>query len=276
MAYAELKPSGNSLLFLSDYSQALVAALKAQIPSTARRWDPSSKAWAVDPMYGATVAQLAQIHLGVNVQIPLVLNRNAPTTRLLRVEYIGQTKYRNGSDEKTAFGCINGEWEVIFSESVLQKWFDIESTPSEQPTLYGILGVSRDADPAAVKTAYRRAARQWHPDVNRDPGAPEQFMTIQRAYEVLGNDLSRRKYDAGLQLEASLRKQTSGTSMVDVVAVGYRAPLTCGYILAVGVESLGRFIVNEIKGWEDIVRDDGKVMVTSWPAGSDNFVTSWV
>lgn len=276
MNYAELRQAGNSLMLLSDYSPALVSALKAKVPFAARRWEPDMRAWLIDPAYGMAVQQIVKQHLGVDVHVPQVQNQNALTTRLLRVEYIGQTKDRQGSDERTAFGYVDGQWAVIFPENVLKKWFDVESAPTEKPTLYGMLGVPRAANVAEIKTAYRRAARQWHPDVNRDPDAPEQFMAIQRAYEVLGNELARRKYDAGLQLEASLR-QTSGMGRLDdMLFVGYRAPLTCGYILAIGVESLGRFVVREIKAWEDIAREDGRIMVSSWPRGAEIFQVQWV
>ena len=52
---------------------------------------------------------------------------------------------------------------------------------------YQLLGVDRDADADTLKRAYRRMARQYHPDVNKDPGAEEKFKEIGRAYEVLGD-----------------------------------------------------------------------------------------
>lgn len=50
---------------------------------------------------------------------------------------------------------------------------------------YDILGVSRSADAEELKRAYRRLARKYHPDVNKEPGAEEKFKEINRAYEVL-------------------------------------------------------------------------------------------
>ncbi|WP_320675872.1 molecular chaperone DnaJ [Prochlorococcus sp. MIT 1300] len=60
---------------------------------------------------------------------------------------------------------------------------------------YDLLGVSRDADGDTLKRAYRRLARQYHPDVNKDPGAEDRFKEIGRAYEVLGDPQSRARYD---------------------------------------------------------------------------------
>ena len=57
---------------------------------------------------------------------------------------------------------------------------------------YGILGVSRDATEDEIKRAYRKLARQFHPDVNPDPEAQEKFKEINAAYEVLSDDRSGR------------------------------------------------------------------------------------
>ncbi|MFM6188759.1 MAG: molecular chaperone DnaJ [Planktothrix sp.] len=60
---------------------------------------------------------------------------------------------------------------------------------------YEILGVSRDADTEELKRAYRRLARKYHPDVNKEPGAEERFKEISRAYEVLKEPEMRARYD---------------------------------------------------------------------------------
>lgn len=62
--------------------------------------------------------------------------------------------------------------------------------------LYNILGVSRDADTAEIKKAYREMARKYHPDVNPDdPEAEEKFKKASAAFEVLGNPEKREIYD---------------------------------------------------------------------------------
>lgn len=60
---------------------------------------------------------------------------------------------------------------------------------------YDILGVNRSADKEEIKRAYRRLARKYHPDVNKEPGAEERFKEINRAYEVLSEPETRARYD---------------------------------------------------------------------------------
>lgn len=68
---------------------------------------------------------------------------------------------------------------------------------------YDILGVSRTATPEEIRRAYRRLARQYHPDVNKSPDAEERFKEINEAYEVLSDPDKRAAYDrfghAGVQ-----------------------------------------------------------------------------
>lgn len=68
---------------------------------------------------------------------------------------------------------------------------------------YEVLEVDRNASKEELKRAYRRMARKYHPDVNKDDGADERFKEINEAYEVLSNDSSRTAYDrfghAGVQ-----------------------------------------------------------------------------
>jgi curved DNA-binding protein len=61
---------------------------------------------------------------------------------------------------------------------------------------YDILGVPRNAGQDDIQRAYRRLAREYHPDVNHDPGAEERFKEASEAYDVLSDPQTRRRYDA--------------------------------------------------------------------------------
>ena len=60
---------------------------------------------------------------------------------------------------------------------------------------YDLLGVGRDADADTLKSAYRKMARQYHPDINKEAGAEDRFKEIGRAYEVLSDPQKRARYD---------------------------------------------------------------------------------
>lgn len=60
---------------------------------------------------------------------------------------------------------------------------------------YRILGVSRDASTPEIRRAYRRLARQHHPDRNANPDGPQRFRTLAEAYAVLNDPARRARYD---------------------------------------------------------------------------------
>lgn len=276
---------GNTLVYKSDYNPALVAALKVAIPATDRRWDGNRKVWLIAPAHAQTLARLTQQYLGEQVQLPLApAAATATETRILDVRYIGATKDR-GDGQPTAFAWIGGQWTAVFPERVLREWFNAEARPDEVPTLYAVLGIKASATPDEVKSAYRRLARSWHPDVCSEPDAAEQFRRIQHAYEVLKVPATRAKYDAGLALEQSLKSNqpqrqrfnlfAAAATQPQQPAISYRPPLRCGLIMAEGREVLGRFVVERILAWQDITDAQGRVLVTSWPAGANVPVEVW-
>ncbi|XP_066190478.1 dnaJ homolog subfamily C member 16 isoform X2 [Sylvia atricapilla] len=60
---------------------------------------------------------------------------------------------------------------------------------------YRVLGVGRSSSQADIKKAYKRLAREWHPDKNKDPGAEDKFIQISKAYEILSNEEKRANFD---------------------------------------------------------------------------------
>lgn len=274
--YARLIPVKGGLAFESSYDTGLVSAFKAQIPVVGRQWDSQAKRWLIDPAHAETCARLVEAYLGITLAVPERAVQALTETRLVLVEYLGRCKYRGS--ESSAFGWVDGGWSVLFPESVLRTWFDVpgEDRPGDKPTLYAMLAIKPGASQDEIKKAFRRLAMQWHPDHCKEPDAAERFKVIYGAYEVLKNERLRKKYDAGLVLEASLKqpRQPSWISRIDPT-LGYRAPLRCGYLLVEGQEHLARFIVSRILQWEDVTNEQGQVMVVSWPRGAEHFEVTW-
>jgi molecular chaperone DnaJ len=65
--------------------------------------------------------------------------------------------------------------------------------------LYEMLGVTREASADEIKKAYRKIARELHPDVNPDPAVQDKFKEVTAAYEVLSDSQKRQQYDMGGQ-----------------------------------------------------------------------------
>jgi molecular chaperone DnaJ len=68
---------------------------------------------------------------------------------------------------------------------------------ARSPDYYKTLGVDRKAPADEIKRAYRKLARQYHPDTNNDAGAEERFKEVSEAYDVLSDPEKRKKYDRG-------------------------------------------------------------------------------
>lgn len=273
----------NSLIVQTPYNQALVASIKS-LPIAERKYDPDTKTWLVAPQHGARVAGWISQFLGEMVLVPQTNVKAQSLTKMLEVRYIGQCKQRDDGT-CSAFGYENGEWAVIFPQAVLQNWFENSSptpaAPTADQTLYQVLGVPVTVAEADIKTAYRRMARQWHPDVNKEPDAAERFMRIQEAYELLNNPGKRARYDAGLALErvtTSKYDQSTFAKHAQKVmnSYGFRSPLLSGWILAEGIETLGRFTISKIIDWQDITDNRGRVLVSSWPMGAKFPTETWV
>lgn len=62
---------------------------------------------------------------------------------------------------------------------------------------YTVLGVTKSADTAEIKKAYRRLAKKFHPDQSKDPKAKDKFAEVSAAYEILGDDKKRSQFDRG-------------------------------------------------------------------------------
>jgi len=261
----------NSLIFYSPYHPTMVAQLKNLIPFADRKWDHDKKAWLIAAGNEKVLIDLAWAYFKEDLYIPSTKDSVIPTVwEVIEVRYLGQTKERD-SGERTAFAYVDREWKVIFPESVLKDWFQVlPDIPGGDSSLYAVLGIRKAATLEELKTAFRRLARQWHPDVCKESNAHEVFQRINHAYQTLSDENKRARYDAGLMLSASLDAQYLREPP------GYRAPLRCGMIFCEGEYVLGRFVVSKIFDWVDITDSEGRVLVTSWIMGDKEPVERWV
>ena len=295
--------SPDGLRLTSPYDPAFLAALKLAIPASARRWDGQRRQWLIDPAHGAQLVKESKTFYGVTIALPggAASAPPQPMTEIIQLAYLGSCREREDQSVSASgytLGNRNAKApDLVFPEAALKAWFDgdgdvtASASRSQQAppqSLYRVLCVAQDADAATLKTAYRRMARQTHPDVNKEPDAAEQFRRVQAAYDVLSEPLKRRKYDAGLKLaaradqERELRNRPLDNSasvfaahIADIYGREYRAPLRCGLLLVTGVRRLGRVEVTKILSWQDLTRD-GRVLVSSWPQDGQIWEERWV
>ena len=73
--------------------------------------------------------------------------------------------------------------------------------PTAEENYYDVLGVAITASDAEIKAAYKSLLKIWHPDICKEPDAQKQMSYIIEAYEVLSDETTREKYNAGLELQ---------------------------------------------------------------------------
>jgi len=271
---ANLTLDKGDLILASPFNRGLVEGIKV-LPYHDRQWDNTRKVWRIKYMWGSDVAALVKHHLGQEIHVPAQITfRDAgPITRMFRIEYIGSIRERDDGSQ-SATGFANNEWSVLFPGDVLRMWFTDNAKPDEALTLYAVLGIKHGATPDEIRKAHRLAARTWHPDVNKEPDAQEQFVRIQHAYEVLSDEQQQRKYNAGLTYERDANKYAKKHGNVE--HYGWQPPLRCGYVTCEGAESLGRFMVSAILAWTAITNEDGLSMVSHWHEEIKHFKTEWL
>lgn len=258
------------------FDRAFLDRFKSSLPRGSYRWEPLQKLWIVSPQAIQKAKELLEANWQVTVEIPLLDNQVAQVyEKEFTLEYLGACKDRGGYS--SAYGSVNGQWVTEFPELVLREFFGGQTESQAQTglqTLYQVLLVQESVTDHGIKSAYRRLARQWHPDVCREDNAAEMFRKINEAYETLMDSQMRARYDAGLYFE----RQSKAGSKCDysINKFGYRSPLRCGLVTAQGTVKLGRFVISKLIRWSDITNAQGQVMAASWDAGRNEIVVMWV
>src|SRR5215471_6988709 len=94
-------------------------------------------------------------------------------------------------------------------------------------SLYDVLGVSSRANETAIRTAFRKAAKSYHPDLNAgNPTAELQFRQIVAAYELLKDPLQREAYDQQLKDDRRTRARRVASPLISGVVSGGLVALT--------------------------------------------------
>lgn len=275
------KTDDGELAVGTPYDPQFLTELKRAVPVHQRRFDGTTREWIVSSNNVAVVGDIIIKVYGQIVALPEVVHHTSVTrTETYEVRYIGRAKIRDG-EPATSYGFCNGEWMIVFPEVVMRAWFNEPQSEDIQRNLYSVLGIAQQSSADEIKSAFRRMARQWHPDVCKEDGASERFMRIKEASEVLMDDDKRARYDAGLALELIAQtgppesKNKKKQAIANDFAKLYAPPLRCGNVTVTGKFSLNRFVVDSISAWSDITRD-GKTLVTSWPIGAERFIEEWV
>lgn len=247
---------------ISPYNAKFVEELKSSIPALCRKWDANAKCWYVTYAYGDLLKTLIAANYGTDVELPTVTAQPDMAYRsTFQADYIANPK--NG----VASVYCDGGWYVKIAEKTLREWFKQEENVS--PTLYAVLGIVESSTPLEIKSAYKRSARQWHPDICKEPDAREMFEKIKSAYDVLSEPIARNRYNAGLALEKLTQWQHK---------TGKRSQFTpnlrCGKLTVTATRELGILSVSEILAWEDITDVSGNTMISFW--SGDTFSTVWV
>lgn len=278
MAQCKLSLIREGLVVESPYNRRFVEDLKTAIPRLDRVWNSKKNplvqgapvdVWIVNPVHAKRVQRMIESHYHEKVDVP----KNSTTqetpeivNRMFRLRYVGACALRDDGS-KSATGAVGDQWVLVFPEQVLREWFEGagKSSKASGSTLFAILGLPAVTDSLEeIKSAYRRIAKHWHPDVCHEPDATERFQEINEAYTTLSDPKKLRMYIAGLNFSIHKQQSIQSRTRRRIYSVEYRPPFRCGMVKCRGYYKMGRFIVEEIVAWDDIVDEYGRTLSTEF------------
>ncbi|CAI0441725.1 unnamed protein product [Linum tenue] len=128
---------------------------------------------------------------------PQLMPRSLMTNRIVMCQYSLDSRMSHLSAPSSSFLSRDSLPVISFMgpSPKLRQRRGSRFTVRADADFYSVLGVSKNATKSEIKSAYRKLARSYHPDVNKDPGAEQKFKDISNAYEVLSDDEKRSLYD---------------------------------------------------------------------------------
>lgn len=247
--------------------------MSGYIPQSDRSFNKPDNTWLVEYKWGKRLAQSIEKHFGVVVDAPMppqTLNNSKIYRTRYKIEYIGQPKWKGDNNYSSCF--VNDSWNFIIPEQVivdflLTKGMNVKRKSDENKTLYDILSgpqlvVNMSSSQEDIKRAFRFMARQWHPDVCKEPDATERFKEINGAYQKLSDPKEKSKYDAANRIAQTITDRQFKPKVTHMQQ-GVQLPSRCGWLTVDAERSARGITVTRIYGWEEII-ENGKALVTSW------------
>lgn len=279
MAKCSITQSGADYAVKTPFSQTFVNTLKANVPAEHRSFDKESKAWIVERSYAELLPAMIEEIFGETVTIPAFKSVTQESKYSFQLDYVGMPKERPGEAVKTALGFSKGSWRIIFPESILREYFEQWNGRMNEPdSLFTLLLIPEFATDQEIKSAYRRLARQWHPDVCKEENAEEMFKKIQSAYSILSDENKRKRYLAGLEFEraSAAARMEANYHRNPFQPDSFIPPLRCGFLTVTGSVQVGKLRVSQILSWQDVCNEQGLTMVTSWNKEAKAIDYQWV
>lgn len=292
----------------TPYDRQFLDALKSQIDEYARRWDAANKVWRFDDSQMLTLEALCEKHFGVK---PTKSGLSAPNFQMgdrVLAEYVGRS-----TGGKPARVFVAGEFSFLLTEQAIRQYFHLANqtpqpqpvgatstvTPAPQRTIpdnpYDLLVVTTTATTAEIEQAYRRMARQWHPDVCHEPDAADWFHAITAAKQQLLDSSLRRQLDGALRMKSLLGAQIKAVKTTTPTPTrtepakwsadwltqnantpSFAPPLRCGWITPAAFTCGAYVKINQIKLWADDIDTQGRTRVAYWDQTSKTIRTDWV
>lgn len=264
-----IQASGYVCAIRYPYNPVFTDAIKA-LPAWTRGWNRDKQQWEIAPLVAPRIIDQLSALSGQSLAAPPADAYHPPVSVTVEALYVGRIK-GDGDFAAANVMTLSRQWRAVLWGPAVYRWFGVQPASATPASLYDLIGVSPTASAAELANAIKRQLRQWHPDVCREPDAAERTRRILEARAILLAPAQRARYDAGLEAARLAAGRAASRSDGE-----YRPPLRSGRITGQGYKIVDRWVVADIRHWDDLTDDQGRVAVVSWPHGADEPVVLWV